>query len=140
NYARVYELKKSTPDLTIVLNGGVTSLDDAETHLHHVDGVMLGRAAYQNAYILSDVDGRFFAKEGPKKSRHDVVYGLKEYAVRMQQEGVPLKRLTRHMLGLFQGEPGAKSWRRALTLAGRQSDHDFAVVEQALDKMDTQLV
>ncbi len=114
-YERVYQLKQRFPELTIVLNGGIDTLDAAEAHLPRVDGVMLGRAAYKNPYLLAGVDRRFFGCHAPEKSRDQVVRELLPFVAAEQQRGVPVKHLSRHMLGLYNGRPGAKVWRRRLS-------------------------
>ena len=113
DYPLVYRLKQERPELTIVVNGGIASLNSAEAHLATVDGVMLGRAAYQNPGILAEVDGRFFG---------DVDHGLDaaiqaytNYIVERLATGVPLNAMTKHMLGFFQGQRGARMFRRHLS-------------------------
>ena len=113
-YPEVYRLKAELPHLEVVINGGVPSLDAAAEHLGHVDGVMIGRAAYQSPYLLADVDGRFFYDQSPSPSRHDVVERLLPYVERELAAGTRLAAITRHILGLFQGCPGARAWRRHL--------------------------
>ena len=113
-YDVVYALKRDFPDLEIVLNGGVMDLDDAEAHLARVDGVMIGRAAYQSPYILAEADRRFFGEAAEPLSREAVIEAFLPYVERQLVRGVPLKCITRHMLGLFNGLPGARAWRRHL--------------------------
>jgi tRNA-dihydrouridine synthase A len=113
DYAIVYRLKRERPALTIVLNGGVASLDDAGTHLRHVDGVMIGRAAYHTPALLADVDTRFF--DGEAQSVEDAVETYIAYISEQLTQGVPLNAMTRHMLGLFNGRPGARLFRRHLS-------------------------
>jgi tRNA-dihydrouridine synthase A len=115
DYARVYRLKQARPDLTIVLNGGITSLDEAAAHLAHVDGVMLGRAAYQTPYILADVDRRFFAADAAPPTREMVVEQLLPYVEAHLAQGGRLNNIVRHILGLFHGTPGARAFRRHLS-------------------------
>ncbi len=115
NYPWVYQLKQDFPDLTIVLNGGIETLEDCETHLRHVDGVMLGREAYQNPWMLAEVDQRLFAMDKPAVSRDDVIEALLPYAHRQLERGAKLNHITRHILGLYQGVPGAKKFRRYLS-------------------------
>ena len=115
HYDLVYRLKAERPDLTVVLNGGVTSLAAADDHLAHVDGVMLGRAAYQNPYLLAEVDGRYFGAKTPPPTRHDVVDRLLPYIEAELAAGTPLKAMTRHLMGLFRDMPGARFWRRTLS-------------------------
>ena len=114
-YDDVYRLKAERPDLEVILNGGVPGLDAAAQHLDHADGVMFGRAAYQNPYMLARVDAEFFGDARGAPSRFDVLDGLMPYVARKCTDGVPLKRMARHILGLFQGQPGARAWRRYLS-------------------------
>jgi tRNA-dihydrouridine synthase A len=113
DYEIVYRLKRERPALTIVLNGGVGSLEEAETHLRHVDGVMMGRAAYHTPALLADVDTRFF--DGEAQSVEDAVETYIAYISEQLTQGVPLNAMTRHMLGLFNGRPGARLFRRHLS-------------------------
>ncbi|MGB3718555.1 MAG: tRNA dihydrouridine(20/20a) synthase DusA [Proteobacteria bacterium] len=115
DYNRVYRLKAAHPELTIVINGGIRSLDEAEKHLQHVDGVMLGRAAYQMPYLLAEVDRRIFGSDEPPVSRREVVERLKPYIERHLARGGRLNNITRHILGLYHGEPGARMFRRHLS-------------------------
>jgi tRNA-dihydrouridine synthase A len=114
-YELVYRLKAELPQLDISLNGGVKSLDAAAEHLRHVDGVMIGRAAYENPYVLAEADPRFFGAGEPPRERHAVVEAMFPYIEECRQRGAPLNAITRHMLGLFQGLPGARGWRRYLS-------------------------
>ncbi len=132
DYPRVYRLKRNYPDLEIILNGGIADLEAAEAHLQRVDGVMLGRAAYQNPYILAEVDRRFFGLDEGSPSRHEVVRAFIPYAEMRLAEGVPLKSMTRHILGLFNGQPGARAWRRCLSEQAHRSNSPREVIEQAL--------
>ena len=131
DYDRVYRLKAARPDLTIVINGGITTLDAAEEHLALVDGVMLGRAAYQNPYLLADVDRRFCGDSRAAPTRTEIINGLVPYIERRMAEGVPLNHITRHILGLYQGVPGARAWRRYLSENAHRPGADARVVEQA---------
>ena len=114
-YELVHRLKAELPHLDISLNGGVRSLDAAAEHLRHVDGVMIGRAAYENPYLLAEADRRFFGSEEPPRDRHAVVEAMFPYIEERLAQGAPLSALTRHMLGLFQGLSGARAWRRHLS-------------------------
>jgi tRNA-dihydrouridine synthase A len=111
----VHRLKAEFPHLDISLNGGVKSLDAAAEHLRHVDGVMIGRAVYDNPYILAEADPRFFGATAPPRERHAVVEAMLPYIEERLMQGAPLSAITRHMLGLFQGLPGARAWRRHLS-------------------------
>ena len=115
DYARVHRLKAARPGLTIVVNGGLTSLEEASDQLRHVDGVMLGRAAYQDPYILAGVDRDFFGAIGPIPSREDVLEELATYAAAHMARGGRLNNITRHILGLYHGQPRARRFRRHLS-------------------------
>jgi len=115
DYPLVHALKQSRPDLTVSINGGIQSLDEAERQLAHVDGVMIGRAAYQTPWILADVDRRFYGETAAPADPWEVAEAMVDYAGARMAEGVPLKSITRHMLGLFQGRAGARAWRRHLS-------------------------
>jgi tRNA-dihydrouridine synthase A len=114
DYDRVYRMKARRPDLTIIVNGGIGSFAEAADHLAHVDGVMLGRAAYQDPYILAEVDQRLFGAEEPAPTRLDVLDGFMAYAEGELARGVRLNQMTRHILGLFHGQPRARAVRRVL--------------------------
>ena len=115
DYPRVYQLKKDFPDLEIIINGGIQTLDEIDEHLQHVDGVMIGREAYQNPYFLAAIDARYYGVSDDRPERKEVVEQILPYIQREMDRGVPLKSITRHMLGLFQGRPGAKAWRRHIS-------------------------
>jgi tRNA-dihydrouridine synthase A len=132
----VYRLKQDFPDLTIVLNGGVQDLQESLVHLERVDGVMLGRAAYQSPYILAAADQLIFGEEGPPASRADIALAIMPYAEGLASEGTAIKHLTRHILGLFNGESGARLWRRYLSenahLPGARPQIILDALEQVL--------
>lgn len=115
DYPRVYRLKQDFPQLTLAINGGISSLAQAQTHLQHLDGVMLGREAYQNPYLLARVDSTLFDSAAPIPSRHQVVEDMVPYIEAELAKGNQLAHVTRHMLGLYQGIPGARAWRRYLS-------------------------
>lgn len=114
-YAYVYRLKEDFPDLFISLNGGVKTLQAAEAHLQYVDSVMIGREAYHNPYLLADVDRLFFADNQKVYSRDEIVAKMVVYAQQQIEQGQSLHSISRHMLGLFAGCPGAKKWRQMLS-------------------------
>jgi tRNA-dihydrouridine synthase A len=114
DYERVYRLKAAHPELEIILNGGVTSLDAAEEHLQRVDGVALGRAAYQDPYLLADVDRRIFGIAVTPLSRAEVMGALLPYAERHVRAGGRLNNIARHVLGLYRGRPRGRAFRRHL--------------------------
>ncbi len=115
NYPLVYKLKQERPDLEIVINGGVPDLAAAAAHLAHVDGVMLGRAAYQAPWCLADVDRRVFGADNPVQTPHQAIRNYIPYVEDRLAAGVPMKSMTRHMMGLFAGAKGARAWRRTLS-------------------------
>ncbi len=131
NYPLVYRLKAARPDLTIVINGGIGSLDEAQGHLEHVDGVMLGRAAYHTPALLGAVDARIFG-ESKVVGALEAVERYRPYIARELAAGTHLAAMTRHMLGLFHGEAGARSWRRILTVEGVKPGAGLEVVDAAL--------
>ncbi len=131
-YEVVYDLKRDFPQLEIVLNGGVQTLEEAAEHLVRVDGVMIGRAAYQSPYVLADADRRFFAAPEAPKDRETIIADFLPYVERRIAEGVPLKSITRHMLGLFNGLPGARAWRRCLAEEAHRPGAGPEVIEAAL--------
>ena len=132
DYARVYRLKAERPELTVVINGGIGSLDEAQAHLAHVDGVMLGRAAYQTPYVLADVDRRLFAAEGAPVSREAAIEAMLPYIERHLSRGGRLHNVVRHMLGLYHGRPRARGFRRHLSEKGVGTDAGIDVLLEAL--------
>lgn len=128
----VYRLKEERQDLTVVLNGGVRSLEDADRHLGHVDGVMLGRAAYQTPYLLAEADRRYFGAREAAPDRHAVVEAMAGYVEAELAAGTPLAAMTRHMLGLFQGMPGARAWRRHLSEHAHRPGAGLTTLRDAL--------
>ncbi|PCJ69130.1 MAG: tRNA dihydrouridine(20/20a) synthase DusA [Rhodobiaceae bacterium] len=135
DYDLVYEMKRTYPDLEICLNGGVSSIDETEQHLTQVDGVMMGRMAYERPYVLADVDQRIFGSTAPVRTRHEIVEAFLPYLSRRLAEGVPLNAMTRHILGIFQGLPGARAWRRHLSENAHKPGADVQVVIEAAAKV-----
>jgi tRNA-dihydrouridine synthase A len=131
DYERVRRLKHRLPGTFIGLNGGMVDVAAAKAELAYVDGVMLGRAAYERPAILAEVDRLFFGAEGQAPDLFEVARAMIPYAEDIVRSGQPVTRLTRHMLGLFHGRPGARTWRRMLTEAGR-SDRGAAIIADAL--------
>jgi len=113
-YATVYRLKRDFPGLEIILNGGISSLDEAAIHLPHVDGVMIGRAACSNPYLLQEADRRLFGDPTPPRRREEVLRRYVDYAAEQVAAGVSVHHVARHATGLFQGLPGARAFRRHL--------------------------
>ena len=132
DYARVYQIKKDFPHLHIDINGGIKSLEQAHQHLSHIDGVMMGRAIYHDPYLLAHVDSEFFNEQHDTLSRHDVIHAMLPYIEQRMSEGRPVKSITRHLLGVFQGQKGAKAWRRHLSENAHVKGAGLEVIEQAL--------
>lgn len=130
DYALVYELKRTHPELTIAINGGVASLDEAEAHLAHVDGVMLGRTAYHEPALLGAVDRRFF-DTGDDVAPFEALTAYRPYIAARLDEGVPLAHMTRHILGLMHGLPGARAFRRILTVDSIGPGAGIEVIDRA---------
>lgn len=131
NYEWVYRLKTDFPHLTIVINGGIQTITDCQLHLQHVDGVMLGREAYQNPWMLAEVDEALFGMDKPAKSRDDIVAALLPYTEQQLARGSSLNHITRHILGLYQGVPGARKFRRHLSENAYKKEAGIEVLAQA---------
>jgi len=136
NYERVYRLKSDYPDLEIGINGGLTSIDHVEEALAHVDGAMIGREAYHNPYFLAELDHHFDPGR-PLPDRRAIVDQMLPYVESMLAGGLPLNRITRHMLGLFAGQPGARAWRRYLSENAHREAAGPEVLTDALKAMPT---
>ena len=130
DYQRVYRLKQEFPQLVVVINGGITTVDAVREHLSHVDGVMLGRAAYHDPYVLARVEAALY--DEPLPSRESVLQHMRPYIEAELARGTALKHITRHLLGLYQGEPGARSFRRTLSEGAHQNGAGWALIEQAI--------
>jgi tRNA-dihydrouridine synthase A len=131
NYERVYRLKREFPGLTVVVNGGVGTLADVKEHLRHADGVMLGRTAYHEPYRLAEVEHELFGT--PLPDRDDVLMRMRPYIEAHLARGDRLQHISRHILGLYQGLPGARAYRRVLSERAHRVDAGWEVVEQAID-------
>lgn len=131
-YDIVYALKQQFPQLTIIINGGITTLEHAETMLEYVDGVMVGREAYHNPYLLAEVDQRFYGASYPPVSRQQVIELLIPYIQTKLANGVRLNSIARHILGLFHGEYGARLWRRHISENACRSGATEQVILDAL--------
>ncbi|TQV83604.1 tRNA dihydrouridine(20/20a) synthase DusA [Denitrobaculum tricleocarpae] len=134
-YDVVHRLKGDYPDLAIVLNGGVQDLAQSLGHLERVDGVMIGRAAYHDPYLLAEADQRIFRDVRPVATRPEIVMNLMPYAEKLASGGVPVKHLTRHILGLFNGERGARLWRRYLSENAHLPGAGPQVILEALEQV-----
>ncbi len=131
DYERVYRLKREFPQLTIVINGGITTADEVQAHLAQVDGVMLGRAAYHDPYALALVEAALYGE--PLPTREDVLLRMRPYIEAELARGTALKHISRHLLGLYQGEPGARGFRRRLSEGAHLPGAGWALIEQAME-------
>jgi tRNA-dihydrouridine synthase A len=134
DYERVYRLKRELPQLTIVLNGGITTVVECREHLEHVDGVMIGRQAYHHPWFLTELESEFGVRQ-LAPDRLDIVRQMIPYIERELAAGTFLKHITRHMLGLFSGQPGARAWRRYLSENAHRFDAGIEVLEQAIAQL-----
>ncbi|MBZ0139161.1 MAG: tRNA dihydrouridine(20/20a) synthase DusA, partial [Pseudorhodoplanes sp.] len=132
DYERVYRLKRTHPDLAIAINGGIATLDDALAHLNHVDGVMMGRAAYQEPWRLLAVDPRIFGAATPFATPKAAAEAIIPYLERELANGTRLHGITRHMLGLFRAVPGARAFRRHLSTAAVKPSAGIETLREAL--------
>lgn len=135
-YELVYELKQALPQLEIIINGGITTLAQCQEHLQHVDGVMVGREAYHNPWILAEVDTLLYGSDEPiPKDRKAILEAFLPYVQSQLDAGIPLKHMTRHILGLFQGMPGARQWRRLLSEQAHRPEAGIKLLRQAMQKI-----
>jgi tRNA-dihydrouridine synthase A len=131
-YDYVYRLKSERPELEVIINGGITTLEAAAEHLGRVDGVMVGRAAYQTPQLLAEVDARLFGDEGEASDVFEVVRDYIAYVDRELKKGVRLNTMARHLIGLFHGVPGARGWRRYLAENATRPEATSEVIHEAL--------
>ena len=129
-YDWAYRVKRERPALAIAVNGGIATLEDAQAHLQHTDGVMLGRAAYHDPYLLHRLDAALFG--GEVRPRAWLLRALRPYVEDRLAHGVALKHITRHLLGLFHGQPGGRAYRQVLSEGAHRAGADWALVEQAI--------
>jgi len=136
DYERVYKLKQEFSELVIILNGGITAIDECRSHLEHVDGVMIGRQAYHNPWFLTELEQAFGTVAGyAVPDRHEVIQRMTPYIEREIEDGVELKHITRHLLGLFAGQPGARAWRRYLSENAHLPGAGIEVLHAALARL-----
>ena len=129
-YDWAYRLKQERPTLQVIVNGGIADAAEATAHLEHVDGAMLGRAAYHTPHLLHQLDVAWFG--GPLRSRADLLRAYRPYVEGQLARGVYLKHITRHLLGLFSGQPGGRAFRQILSEGAHKSGADWSLVEHAL--------
>ncbi|MEO1884602.1 MAG: tRNA dihydrouridine(20/20a) synthase DusA, partial [Methylococcales bacterium] len=132
-YEFVNQIKAAFPALEIIVNGGVKTLDQVDCHLKTLDGAMIGREAYHNPYLLSGVDSLFYQEEAVCLTRHEIIEAMIPYIQKQLAMGVRLNQITRHLLGLFHGEPGARKWRRYLSQHAHEQGANESVLLTALD-------
>ena len=136
-YDYVHRLKREFPALTLVINGGLTTWAQVEAQLARVDGVMLGRAAYHDSYLLAEAGARVFGQAAPPRSRAEVAQAMHAYATRVVAQGGLLRWVTRHMLGLYHGHGRARAWRRLLSDSARLVANDPDLILQALEAAES---
>lgn len=134
-YQDVYQLKKDLPHLAFEINGGIRTLDDISHHLRSVDGVMVGRAAYENPYLFSEVDGRFYDDDHPTKTRRQIVEAMVPYLENWIAQDVFPNHIIRHMLNLFSQRPGTKRWKRYLSQNGHKSEVGVEILRRAMNEI-----
>ena len=135
-YDKVYRLKEEHPELKIIINGGITAIDECSQHLEKVDGVMVGRSAYQTPFVLAEVDRAFYDPKAAIPTRKEVLQEYIEYAEAQMTQGAYLGALTRHTLGLFQGERGAKAYRRYISENAHKKGNGPEIMQIAMDLVD----
>jgi tRNA-dihydrouridine synthase A len=131
NYEWVYQLKRDYPQLTIVINGGIQTIPETQVHLKYVDGVMIGREAYRNPWMLAQIDSRLFGKADPAANRDTVIEALLPYIRTQLAGGARLNHISRHILGLYQGVAGARKFRRHISENAYKTEAGIEVLEEA---------
>ena len=139
-YDDVYRLKTAYPRLHVGINGGITSLHQAAGHLEAVDGVMIGRAAYDQPFLFALADGLFFAEPSPPPSRRQVLEAMLPYLEKWAADGLPPHRITRHLLGLFAHQPAARAWRRLLSEQALTADTAITALQTALNELPAKVL
>jgi tRNA-dihydrouridine synthase A len=140
DYSRVYRLKAALPDVPVIINGGIASLAEAKEHLNHVDGVMLGRAAYHEPWRLLSVDPELFGEDAPFAAMEDVLEAMMPYIEQQLAQGTRLHSITRHLVGAFHGVPGARAFRRHLAENGVRPGAGTAVLRDAMALVEGRVV
>lgn len=135
DYDRVKRLKQARPDLEIIVNGGINTLEQSETLLRDLDGVMLGREIYANPYLLAEVDHRLFGADRPIATREEILDAFEDYIGTRLAEGVSLKYMTRHILGLYQGRPGGRKFRRIISEQAFKPGAGLEVLKKAREEV-----
>ena len=135
DYDRVYRLKRAMPDVPVIINGGIPGIDEAKAHLAHVDGVMLGRAAYQEPWRLLSVDRDIFGEAAPHATMQDALEALMPYIEQQLARGTRLHAITRHFVGAFHAVPGARAFRRHLAEQGVKPGAGLEVLRDAIARV-----
>ena len=135
-YDKVAQLKKDYPELEIIINGGITTLEQSIALLNEVDGVMLGREIYHNPYLLAEVDQKIYGSNTPIRSREEIIEEFMTYAEEQIHRGVRLNYMTRHILGLYQGMPGARRFRRVISEQAHKAGAGIEVIREALKALN----
>lgn len=134
-YAVVHQLKQDFPELEIVINGGITSLQQTQQQLQYVDGVMIGREAYHNPWLLVQADSLIFGDDHPVPTRYQVLQQMMPYIEQTLGSGLSLGNVSRHILGLFQGQPGARAWRRTISENAHLPGAGVGVIQGAAERV-----
>jgi tRNA-dihydrouridine synthase A len=133
NYERVHKIKQDFPDLNITINGGFTKLSEVKSQLEYVDGVMVGRVAYQNPFILAEADNILFDNPEPAATRESILIEYRNYVDEQLHKGERLKNLTRHVIGLYLGQPGARKYRQLLSQAVPKDKHNIQYLDDIIE-------
>ena len=137
DYTRVYRLKAARPELEVIINGGITTLEECDGHLNHVDGVMLGRAAYHEPYMLAEVDRRYYDRTADVTTRAEALGALKPYMAAHLEAGGRFADIARHIMGLYHARPRGKLFRRVLSEKGSKRGAGLEVLDEALLIVET---
>ncbi len=135
NYERVYKIKQDFPALNITINGGFTKLDEIKKQLKFVDGVMVGRASYQNPFMLAEADNVLFKNSASKQTREDILKQYRDYVDEQLQQGERIKNLTRHIMGLYQGQSGARKYRQLLSAAVPDNKNNIQFLDDTIQTL-----
>ena len=136
NYQLVYQMKKEFPHLEIIINGGIKTLDECKNHLKYVDGVMVGREAYHNPYIMAAVDQEIYGQTKSRvETQQEYLEAYLDYIQQQLDDGVYLKHMSRHLLGLFSGQSGAKAWRRTISEHAHKEGSGIEVIQEAMSHL-----
>jgi len=136
----VHRLKRERPELQVAINGGIASEVAVQEQLAHVDGVMIGRAAYHDPYLLHRLDRALFAHEAPLQTREELLRSLQPHVRELRARGVMLKHFSRHILGLFAGQPGGRQFRQILSTEAHRPEAGWELIERALAAVERQQV